>query len=110
MDEGMTSHQKLQWLNKKCQANTAEMRAMAEKDLADPGLADRVKDHARTQLIYVEAQEQLDRLHAEWLANPSLPLVEDAHPELMARHKRLQQLRDESWNALVADDYVEIKE
>ena len=105
--KGRTNHERLQWLLKESQANTAEMRAAAEEDLGNPDLDDRVKDYARIQLTYVEAQEQLDKLNAEWIANPSLPPVEIAHPQFMARHKRLQQLRDDSFNALVADGYVE---
>ena len=52
-------------------------------------------------------QEELDRLNGEWIANPALGLVEEEHPELIERHQRMQQLRDKSWDALVADGYVE---
>ena len=105
----MTSFDNLKQLQKENCENTAEMRALAEEHL-NGSYHPRVKDHFKTQLLYVEAQEQLDRLHAEWIANPALPLVEEAHPEFMARHQRLQQLRDESWEALVADGYVEGEE
>ena len=101
----MTSFDNLKQLNQMSRENTAEMRALAEADLKNPDLADRVKDHAKRQLLYVEAQEQLENLRDEW--TPDQVTTEDAHPEFMARHQRLQQLRDMSWDALVADGYVE---
>ena len=61
----MTSFDNLKQLNQMSRENTAEMRALAEEDLQDPKLADRVKDHARTVLLYVEAQEQLEDLRDE---------------------------------------------
>ena len=101
----MITFDDLKKLNQLSRENTAEMRALAEKDLQNPKLADRVKDHARTVLLFVEAQEQLEDLRDQ-TPYGSRP-IEDAHPEFMARHQQLQQLMDESWNALVADGYVD---
>ena len=89
--------------------NTAVLRAQAENFLSGE-YHRRVEEFAETAMLYVEAQEQLERLHAERIQNPTLAPVEDAHPEFMARHKRLEQLRDESWDALIADGYVEVDE
>ena len=107
---GLTNQQRLQWLHKESLANTAEMRAMAEENLKDPKYANRIKDHAKIVLLFVEMQEELDRLHGKWMANPALGLVEEEHPELIERHQRMQQLRDMSWDALVADGYMETED
>jgi len=106
----MSSFYNLKQLQKMSCENTAEMRAMAEENLKDSKLADRVKDHAKIVLLFVEVQEELDRLNGEWIANPALGLVDEEHPELIERHERMQQLRDMSWDALVADGYVETED
>ena len=62
--QGLTNHQRLQWLHEEALANTAEMRAMAEEDLKDLNLADRVKDHAKIALLFVEIQEELKEARA----------------------------------------------
>ena len=106
----MSSFDNLKQLHQMSCENTAEMRAMAEEDLADPDLVDRVKDHAKIALLFVEIQEELDKLNGEWIASPGPGLVVEQHPELIERHQRMQQLRDMSWDALVADGYVETED
>ena len=98
--------ERMEYLLQKSRENTAILRAQAE-GLLNGEYHPRVEEFGRTALLFVEAQEQLERLNAERIQNPPLEPVEDAHPEFIARHRRLQQLRDDSWDALITDGYVE---
>ena len=97
--------ERMEYLLRQSRENTADLRAQAE-GLLRGEYHPRVEEFGRTALLFVEAQEQLEKLHAERIQNPTLEPVANAHPEFMERHERLRQLRDESLETLIADGYA----